>query len=443
MTGKVIETNFDKDIKLQQVDEFDFSINPHESKRIIVFPEYTYQEWLGFGGAFTESAGYTLSKMSPDKQEEMINAYFGENGINYNFCRNHIHSCDFSLGNYAYVEDENDINFESFDISRDREYIIPMIKRAQAVSKNEIKFLASPWSPPAFMKDTKEMNHGGKLLPEYRNAWAKYIARYIKEYKKEGIDVSMLTIQNEPNATQRWDSCTYTPEEESEFGVEYLVPTLKEEGLQNVEVLFWDHNKDKVISRAEKVLESQKAKDSLAGIGFHWYSGDHFEQLRMFKEKYPDKKLIFTEGCIEKWKYKTPVKNAETYAHDIMGNINNGLDAFIDWNLYLDENGGPNHVENFCSAPIQGNTATDEIIYNPSYYYIGHFSKFIPVGSKRIGTSRFTDQIETTAFLTPDNTRVVVVLNRSDSSCTFKLCEQDFYTEQTIAAHSIRTYIYK
>ena len=202
-------------------------------------------------------------------------------------------------------------------------------------------------------------------------------------------------------------------------------------------------DEDKVISRAQAVLESNEAKDSLAGIGFHWYSGDHFEQLRMFKEKYPNKKLVFTEGCIEKWKYKTPVKNAETYAHDIMGNINNGLDAFIDWNLYLDENGGPNHVENFCSAPIQGNTQTDEIIYNPSYYYIGHFSKFIPAGSKRIGVSRFTDQIETTAFLTPDNTRVVVVLNRSDSSCSFKLCEQDFYTEQTIAAHSIRTYIYK
>ena len=443
MIGKVIETNFSKDTRLQEVADFEFSENSHEAQRIIVFPEYTYQEWLGFGGAFTESAGYTLSKMSPEKQEEMLNAYFGEQGINYSFCRNHINSCDFSLGNYAYVEDENDDHFESFDISRDKQYIIPMIKRAQAISKEKIRFLASPWSPPAFMKDTKEMNRGGKLLPEYHKSWAKYIARYIKEYKNEGIEVSMLTIQNEPNATQRWDSCTYTPEEESNFGVEYLVPTLKEEGLENLEVFFWDHNKDKVISRAEKVLKSEKAREALAGIGFHWYSGDHFEQLRMFKEKYPDKKMIFTEGCIEKWKYKTPVKNAETYAHDIIGNINNGLDAFIDWNLFLDQEGGPNHVGNFCSAPIQGNTETDEIIYNPSYYYIGHFSKFIPSGSKRIGISKFSDQIETTAFLTPDNSRVVVVLNRSDSSCDFKLCEQEFYTEQTISAHSIRTYIYK
>ncbi|MBO4468718.1 MAG: glucosylceramidase, partial [Clostridia bacterium] len=306
-----------------------------------------------------------------------------------------------------------------------------------------IKFLASPWSPPAFMKDTKEMNHGGKLLPEYKKAWASYIAKYIEEYKKEGIDISMLTVQNEPNATQRWDSCTYTAEEESDFGTNYLVPELEEKGLESVKVLFWDHNKDNVIHRAEKELKTKKSLDAFSGIAFHWYSGDHFEQIRMFKEKYPDKIAVFTEGCIEKHQFKTPVKNAERYAHDIIGNINGGMDAFIDWNLYLDENGGPNHVGNFCSAPIQGNTETDEIIYNPSYYYIGHFSKFIPVGSKRIGVSRFTDTLETVAFLTPDNERVVVVLNRSDNGCKFRLCEQDRFSEQTISPHTIKTYIYK
>ncbi len=443
MAGKVIETDFSKGIKLQNVADFEFSSNPGESSRIIVFPQYTYQNWIGFGGAFTESAGYTLSKMSDEKQEEMINAYFGENGIKYNFCRNHINSCDFSLDNYAYIDDENDVNFETFDISRDKKYIVPMIKKAQSVSKENIKFLASPWSPPPFMKDTKEMNRGGKLLSEYREAWAKYISRYIKEYKKEGIDISMLTIQNEPNATQTWDSCTYDAAEESNFGTEFLVPTLKAEGLGNVEVLFWDHNKDNVIHRAERVLKTKEAIDSLAGIAFHWYSGDHFEQLRMFKEKYPDKKLVFTEGCVENHQFKTPIKNAERYAHDIIGNINNGTEAFIDWNLFLDENGGPNHVGNYCSAPIQGNLETNEIIYNPSYYYIGHFSKYIPSGSKRIGVSKFSDQIEATAFLTPDGDRVVVILNRSDSICNFRLCEENLFTEQTIAPHSIKTYIYK
>lgn len=443
MLGKVFETDFEKGIKLEQVGQFCFEENTRESERIIIFPEFTYQTWLGFGGAFTESSGYTLSKMSDKNKEEMINAYFGNDGIGYTFCRNHINSCDFSLGNYAYVEDENDKDFSTFDISRDMQYIIPMIKKAQSVSKNEIRFLASPWSPPAFMKDIKEMNHGGKLLPEYKKAWAKYIARYIKEYKKQGIDISMLTVQNEPNATQRWDSCTYTGEEESEFAVNYLVPALKDEGLSGVKVLFWDHNKDNLINRTREVLSSKQAEESFAGIAFHWYSGDHFEQIRMFKEKYPDKKAIFTEGCIEKHQFRTPVKNAERYAHDIIGNINAGMDAFIDWNLYLDENGGPNHVGNFCSAPVQGNTETDEIIYNPSYYYIGHFSKFIPAGSKRIGVSRFTDGIETVAFITPDNERVVTVLNRSDGECRFRLCEQNLCSQQKISPHTIKTFIYK
>lgn len=443
MAGKVIETDFSKGIQLQHVADFEFSSNPGESNRIILFPQYTYQRWIGFGGAFTESAGYTLSKMSDEKQNEMIHAYFGENGIKYNFCRNHINSCDFSLDNYAYMDDEKDVNFETFDIGRDKKYIIPMIKKAQSVSKENIKFLASPWSPPPFMKDTKQMNRGGKLLSEYREAWAKYIARYIKEYQKEGIDISMLTIQNEPNAVQAWDSCTYDALEERDFGTQYLVPTLKSEGLGNVEVLFWDHNKDNVIHRAESVLKTKEAIDSLAGIAFHWYSGDHFEQLRMFKEKYPDKKLVFTEGCIEKHQFQTSVQNAERYAHDIIGNINNGTEAFIDWNLFLDENGGPNHVGNFCSAPIQGNTETDEVIYNPSYYYIGHFSKYIPSGSKRIGVSKFSDQIEATAFLTPGGDRVVVILNRSDRICHFRLCEEDLFTEQAIAPHSIKTYIYQ
>lgn len=197
MIGEVFETDINNNIKLRCVAKLEFSSNPKESQRVVVFPEYKYQEWMGFGGAFTEAAGYTLSKMSSKIQEEMINAYFGEDGIKYNFCRNHINSCDFSLGNYAYVSDANDVDFKSFDISRDREYIIPMIKKAQSVSKETIKFLASPWSPPPFMKDTKEMNRGGKLLFEYRKLWAEYIARYIKEYKKEGICISMLTIQKD------------------------------------------------------------------------------------------------------------------------------------------------------------------------------------------------------------------------------------------------------
>lgn len=443
MNGLIVETNYQTGTKLKETSHFTFSSDVCESERVVAFPQIRYQDWIGFGGAFTESAGYTLSRMSVESQEEMLKAYFGEEGIGYNFCRNHINSCDFSLDNYAYVNDESDTELNTFNIERDKQYIIPMIKKAQALSKENIRFLASPWSPPSFMKDTKEMNHGGRLLPEYRGLWANYISRYIKEYRREGIEISMLTVQNEPNAAPRWDSCLYTASEESDFGVNYLIPTLKKDGFGDVEVLFWDHNKDNVVDRATEVLNCPNAVNAFSGLAFHWYSGDHFEQLRIFKEMYPDKKLIFTEGCIERYADKSPVANAERYAHDMIGNINNGTNAFLDWNLFLDENGGPNHVGNFCSAPIQGNTEADKVIYNPSYYYIGHFSKFIPRGSRRIGVSKFSDRIETTAFLTPDNRRVIVIFNRSDSGCNFKLCENGYCSDQSIEPHSIKTYIYR
>ncbi|MBQ2676865.1 MAG: glycoside hydrolase family 30 protein [Clostridia bacterium] len=443
MKGIRVETNFRNDIKLQEVGTFEFEKDTlTEWQTVNIYPNLKYQEWVGFGGAFTEAAGYTLSKMSPDKQDEMINAYFGENGINYNFCRNHINSCDFALGNYAYVEDENDKDFETFNIDRDRQYIIPMIKKAQAVSKNKIRFLASPWSPPAFMKDTKMMNRGGKLLPEYYTPWAKYIARYIKEYKKEGIDIFVLTVQNEPNATQTWDSCVYNGTEEMIFIRDHLAPVLKEEGLEDVKIMFWDHNKERVFERACETMADKDAKDAIWGVAFHWYTGDHFEALRMTKDMFPDKHLIFTEGCVEAYVMKDPIQNAERYAHDIIGDLNNGCDGFIDWNMFLDEIGGPNHVKNYCAAPIQADTTKNEIIYNPTYYYIGQFSKYIPAGSVKIGSSSFSDKVEVTAFLTPENKRVVVALNRSEDEWYFNLRDSGEVVQHTIAPRSIITLVY-
>ena len=182
-----------------------------------VYPECMYQEIKGFGGAFTEASGYNLTRLPETVQEEIIKAYFGDDGLRYNLCRTHINSCDFALGNYAYVEDAADTDFQSFDIERDRKYIIPMIKRAMLASGEEITLLASPWSPPAFMKTNGEMNHGGKLKQEYYLAWAKYLARYVKEYAKAGIKISMLTVQNEPMAVQTWDSCIYEVEDEKVF----------------------------------------------------------------------------------------------------------------------------------------------------------------------------------------------------------------------------------
>lgn len=177
-----------------------------------IYPDVKYQTIKGFGGAFTEAAGYNFSNLSDGKKKEIIEAYFGKTGIGYTLCRTHINSCDFALGNYAYT-DESDTELENFNRDRDRKYIVPFIHAAQKASENPIKFLASPWSPPDFMKTNVEMNNGGKLKDEYRQLWANYIAKYIIDCKNDGIDISMLTVQNEPEATQTWDSCRYNAQE--------------------------------------------------------------------------------------------------------------------------------------------------------------------------------------------------------------------------------------
>lgn len=382
---------------------------------INVYPERSYQEVKGFGGAFTEASGYNLSRLPEQVQEEIIQAYFGEDGLKYNLCRTHINSCDFALGNYAYMEDATDTEFQSFSISRDKEHIIPMIKRAMLASGEEITMLASPWSPPAFMKTNGEMNHGGKLKEEYYLFWAKYLAKYVKEYAAAGIKISMITVQNEPMAVQTWDSCIYEAEEERRFVRDYLGPVFKEEGLSEVKILIWDHNKEILFDRAKGVLDDKAAAEYVAGVAFHWYSGDHFESIELVKEAYPDKELYFTEGCVEYSRFSdsSEVAKAEMYAHDILGNLLAGTNGYMDWNLLLDELGGPNHVKNYCAAPIMCDTMNGTMEKRLSYYYIGQFSRYIKKGAHRVASTRFTDKVEAAAFRNPDGELVAVLLNRT------------------------------
>ncbi|MBE5950985.1 MAG: glucosylceramidase [Lachnospiraceae bacterium] len=408
------------------------------------YKECTYQKVNGFGGAFTESSGYNLTRLPEAVQEEVLDAYFSEDGLRYNLCRTHINSCDFALDNYAYVEDETDTEFKTFDISRDHRYIIPMILRAKEKAGEDLVLLASPWSPPPFMKTNGEMNHGGKLKEEYYGAWARYIARYIKEYAAIGIRVSMVSVQNEPMAVQTWDSCIYETEDEMRFVCDYLGPVLEEEGLGDVKILVWDHNKDILFERADGILKDEKAAKYTAGVAFHWYSGDHFEAISMVREKYPDKELYFTEGCVEYSRFadSNEVYKAEMYAHDILGNLLAGANGYMDWNLLLDELGGPNHVKNFCAAPVMCDTKTGTMEKRLSYYYIGHFSRYIRRGAVRVATTRFTDKVEAVAFQNPDGSLVTVLLNRTEEDIwmsTRIVGEEEKGHSFVLKAHSICT----
>src|ERR1043166_7827921 len=276
-------------------------------------------------------------------------------------------------------------------------------------SGNDLHLFVSPWSPPAWMKDNNSMLQGGRLKDDMRQSWANYYVKFIKAYEAEGIPIWGLTVQNEPMAKQKWESCIYTGEDEKDFVKGFLGPTLKKDGLADKKLIIWDHNRDLLYQRAAAVLEDPEAAKYVWGIGYHWYepwtgSGMKFKNMQRVTETFPDKKLVFTEGCAESFDANriNDWRLGERYGHSMINDFNNGTVAWTEWNILLDEHGGPNHVGNFCFAPIHADTKTGKLMYTNSYYYIGHLSKFVRSGAKRIISSSNRDKLETTAFKNQD-----------------------------------------
>jgi glucosylceramidase len=439
-------------LRLTNTDNLKFSDLKQPVERqssIFVSPDKTFQTFLGIGGAITDASAEVFAKLSKDKQQELLNAYYSKDkGIGYSIIRTTIHSSDFSSGSYTYVA-EGDKELKTFNIDHDRKFKIPLIKKAIEAIKGDVKLYVSPWSPPAFMKDNKDMLKGGKLLPEFYQSWANYYVKFINSYQKEGIPVWGLTLQNEPMAIQKWESCIYTAEEERDFLKNYLGPTLKKAGLGDKKITVWDHNRDLMSQRATTILDDPEANKYVWGIGFHWYenwSGGEpmFENVGKVHEMYPNKNLLFTEGCVERFDAKKYQlwENGERYGKSMINDFNNGTVGWTDWNILLDENGGPNHVSNFCFSPIHGDTKTGELIYTPSYYFIGHFSKFIGKNAKRISSVSSRSQLITTSFLNNDGKVVTVVMNQSDKKITYNLCVGTNAAEVTILPHAIQTLVY-
>lgn len=410
---------------------------------IYVDPNRRYQILEGFGGAFTEAMAATFIKMDSDAQSAILKAYFDpEDGIGYTLCRTHINSCDFSLGNYAYDDVAGDVDLKHFTIDHDRRMLIPLIRAASQVAGQKIKLFASPWSPPAWMKTNGQMNLGGKLKPEYRKAWARYYARYVKEYADEGLPIWGLTVQNEPEAAQTWDSCLYTGEEERDFVRDYLGPTLREEGLSHLRLMIWDHNRDRMYERARVVLDDPQAAQYVWGVAFHWYMADAFDNVQRVHDAFPDKALLFSEGCQEGGPHPGDWAVGERYGRSIIHDLNHWTCAWVDWNMVLNETGGPNHVGNYCSAPIIADTRRCDlggVLLNPSYYYIGHFSRYCKPGAQRVLAAPTHDALETTAFHNPDGEIAVVVMNRSEQEIPFALKCDGLAAPTSAPAHSIST----
>jgi glucosylceramidase len=416
---------------------------------VFVDPSKKFQTILGIGGALTDASAETFAKLSPAKQEEILGAYYDvDKGIGYTIGRTNIHSCDFSSGSYTYV-DEGDKALKSFKVDHDRQFRIPFIKRVIAQAGGKLTLFASPWSPPAFMKTNGQMLHGGKLKPEFAQAWANYYTKFIKAYEKEGIPVWGISVQNEPMATQTWESCIYSAEDERDFLKNYLGPTMHREGYGDKKIIAWDHNRDLIYQRASTILGDPKAAQYVWGIGFHWYEpwsgGDQmFDNVKLVHETFPTKNLIFTEGCADTFKAAElkAWRLGEMYGRSMINDFNGGAVGWTDWNVLLDETGGPNHVGNFCFAPVHADTKTGELIYTNSYYYIGHFSKFVRPGARRIACAPSRSALLSTAFVNTDGKVSVVVMNKSEQKISYYLWLNGNAAEVNSPPHSIQTLVF-
>jgi len=410
--------------------------------RVWVDPTRRFQVLEGFGGAFTEAAAVTWQRLGAAQRAQMLADCFDPaGGHGYTLCRVHMNSCDFALGNYAHADIPGDVDLKHFSIERDRQALLPFIQAAQAMAGAPIKLLVSPWSPPAWMKTNGQMNRGGKLRPEFADAWARCYVRFIQAYAAEGVPTWAVSVQNEPAATQSWDSCLYSAQEERDFVRDHLGPTLAAAGLGHVKIVIWDHNRDLMVERAGVVYADPEAAKYVWGTGFHWYGEDHFDHVQLHHDAWPEKALLFTEGCQEGGPHHGSWALGERYARSIINDLNRWTVGWIDWNLLLDETGGPNHVGNLCSAPILADPAQGRLLHQSSYYYLGHFARFVKPGARRVLCAAARQDLESTAFANPDGSVVVVVMNRSDDPIAFELATGGDGAAVEQPPHSIATYL--
>lgn len=415
---------------------------PGPGPRLHVDTTRRFQAIEGFGGAFTEAAAVTWQALPEAARERfLVDCFDPVRGHGYTLGRVHMNSCDFALGNYAHVEREGDLALESFSIERDRQALLPFIRAAQRVAGRPLQLLVSPWSPPAWMKTNGQMNHGGRLKPECRAAWAQCYVRFIRAYEAEGVPVWAVSVQNEPMAVQRWDSCIYSAEEERDFVRDHLGPALHAAGLGHVKIVVWDHNRDLMVERASVVYGDPEAAKYVWGTGFHWYGADHFDHVQLVHDAWPDKALLFTEGCQEGGPHLGSWEVGERYARSLVNDLNRWTVGWIDWNLLLDESGGPNHVGNLCSAPILADRASGTLMHQSAYAVLGHFARFVRPGARRVLCASARADVEATAFVNPEGDAVVVAVQRHDHAAPMRLAIDGASWAVELPPRSIATFL--
>jgi glucosylceramidase len=395
---------------------------------LLLDPARQQQRIVGFGGAFTEAAAVAIDAAPPLLQQQVLEGYFGAAGLRYSLCRVHMGSCDYCEGSYSEDDTPGDWDLRHFNVSHDEGTLLPLIRRALAVRaswhREPFELLASPWSPPAWLKTNGKMSgkpwkkhklSGATLLPDADGhsaaaTWALYFSKFIDAYAARGVQIGYVSAQNEPtNFPCAWESCHFTPPTQARFIAEHLGPTLLAKN-PTVKILALDDNKDPLDRWMGSIYNSAAGK-FVAGAGLHWYTGDHFDAVAKLSAAHPSKLMLGTEACAGPGAATTdPVgwARAEAYGHDILGDLSAGAHGWIDWNMALrvenctdvgqphcvSDGGkhvgnccttGPNHVDDVGDdAPVIVDSVLGTVRRQPMFYYMGHFSKFLPPGSTRI-----------------------------------------------------------
>lgn len=477
-------TNCSNNDSLLHVDVYETSANGNKLNKITefsvgdsllnvnIFPNKEFQTITGFGGAFTESSAYLLNKLGKENRKKVIDAYFSREGANYSLARTHMNSCDFSLNNYSYTPVEGDKELKHFSIKEDKDDLIPMIKDAMASSEDGFKIFGSPWTAAPWMKDNNKWV-GGKLLPEYYDTWALFFSKYADAYKAEGIDIWGFTVENEPLGNgNNWESMHFTAEEQNDFVMNHLGPKLEADGKDELKILGYDQNRDHLKQWVDVMYENEETSKYFDGTAVHWYASTYEifpEELQYAHKKAPNKLLIQTEACVDsevpKWQEDTwywekratdwgwdwaPEKDkhlhpkyapVNRYARDIIGCLNNWVDGWVDWNMVLDRQGGPNWFKNWCVAPIIVDPENDEVYFTPLYYTMSHFSKFIRPNAVIIGLDNQDDSLMITAAKNPDGSIAIVAFNENPEPKEFRLTLQEKSIDVKIDGKAIQTIV--
>jgi glucosylceramidase len=426
----------------KQKDALTFKSAAGSGFTITVNDKQTYQPIDGFGFALTGGSAMHIIRMSADSRAALLKELFATNAnnIGVSYIRLSIGASDLNEKVFSYDDmaaGQTDPTLKHFDLGPDKQDVIPVMKQILAINP-AIKILGSPWSPPAWMK-TNEDTRGGRLKPEYYNAYAKYLIKYIQGMKAQGITIDAITIQNEPLHPGNNPSLLMVAPDEGDFIKNNLGPAFKAAGIKT-KIIIYDHNADRP-DYPISILNDPTTRKYIDGSGFHLYGGK-IDALTEVHNAHPDKNLYFTEQMVVEPENKSTITIVNPVKRLIIGATRNWSRNVLEWNLAADPEYKPYTDRGGCPM-CQGAVTIDknEVKRNLAYYSIAHASKFVRPGSVRIASNN-SDTLPNVAFKTPDGKKVLIVANTSDASQDFNISYQGKAIAATLDKGSVGTFVW-